>query len=155
MNNKNTRFWISPLIVGSLLSLSYGITKRTLIRQKVSSDSIENLFQTQIFPGISVKSLQSNSGATFHLNNKSSSLKPKETGSIRLSNPNKDEIISKKIYPELEQIKERLDALNKDIKFDLYKIPKTIYNRKYRTNQDTIFIPGTFKTLFKELSNNS
>ena len=55
---RQSRFWLTPLLVGSCFSLGYGITHRLMAMPSAIRDPKPEAFAAQPFPGSSLKELR-------------------------------------------------------------------------------------------------
>ena len=55
---RQSRFWLTPLLVGSCFSLGYGITHRLMAMPSAIRDPKPEAFAPQPFPGSSLKELR-------------------------------------------------------------------------------------------------
>ena len=55
---RQSRFWLTPLLVGSCFSLGYGITHRLMAMPSAMRDPKPEAFAAQPFPGSSLKELR-------------------------------------------------------------------------------------------------
>ena len=55
---RQSRFWLTPLVVGSCFSLGYGITHRLMAMPSAMRDPKPEAFAAQPFPGSSLKELR-------------------------------------------------------------------------------------------------